>query len=213
MTEAISYERDADSVVTLTIDQPGKSVNPMDAAYADAMGAALDRLEAERDDIAGVVLTSGKETFFAGGDLEMLAAVTPDRAAEFTAEATRMKDQLRRLECLGRPVVAAINGAAVGGGLEIALACHHRLCVDDDNVRIGFPEVTLGLLPGGGGITRLVRMLGVQAALPVLSEGRQLPAGDARDARPSPAHGAAPADVCDRGLDTALCGIPQRPIR
>lgn len=179
--EAIRYERDGDGVVTLTIDQPGKPVNTMDATYADTMSAALDRLEAELDGVTGVVVASGKETFFAGGDLPMLAAVTPDRAAEFTTEVTRMKEQLRRLERLGRPVAAAIAGTALGGGLELALACHHRLCVDDDSIRVGFPEVTLGLLPGGGGVTRLVRMLGVEAALPVLSEGRQLPPRAARD--------------------------------
>ncbi|MGH3425252.1 MAG: 3-hydroxyacyl-CoA dehydrogenase NAD-binding domain-containing protein, partial [Nocardioidaceae bacterium] len=179
--EAIRYERDGDGVVTLTIDQPGRPVNTMDAAYADAMGAVVDRLEAERDAIAGVVVASGKDTFFAGGDLDMLASVTPDRAEELTTEVTRMKDQLRRLERLGRPVAAAIGGAALGGGLELALACHHRLCVDDDAIRIGFPEVTLGLLPGGGGVTRLVRMLGVEAALPVLNEGRQLPPQAASD--------------------------------
>ncbi|MQA78248.1 MAG: 3-hydroxyacyl-CoA dehydrogenase [Streptosporangiales bacterium] len=154
----------------------------MDSAYAGAMATTVDRLEAERDDVAGVIVTSAKKTFFAGGDLDMLYAVTPDRAAEFGAELARIKGQLRRLETLGRPVVAALNGTALGGGYEIALACHHRICVDNRSVRIGLPEVTLGLIPGGGGITRLVRLLGLEKAFPLLTEGRRLRPADALDA-------------------------------
>ncbi|MQA04372.1 MAG: 3-hydroxyacyl-CoA dehydrogenase [Streptosporangiales bacterium] len=178
----ISYAVDADRVVTLTFDQPGRSANTMGAEYTEAMGATVDRLEAERDDIAGVVVTSAKKTFFAGGDLAMLASIRPEQAAEFTTEVARMKDQLRRLERLGRPVVAALNGSALGGGYEIALACHHRICVADDSVRVGLPEVTLGLIPGGGGITRMVRMLGLEAAFPLLTEGKQLRPIDAEHA-------------------------------
>ncbi|MEU0164007.1 3-hydroxyacyl-CoA dehydrogenase NAD-binding domain-containing protein [Streptomyces iakyrus] len=169
----IRYERDGDGIVTLTLDLPG-TANIMNSDYRVAMGATVDRLEAGRDDIAGVVVTSAKKTFFAGGDLNTLVAVTPDTADAFAADLAALKDQFRRLESLGRPVVAAINGSALGGGLEVALACHHRICLDDSAIRIGFPEVTLGLLPGAGGITRTVRMIGVQAALPLLSEGKQL---------------------------------------
>ncbi|HEX6445410.1 MAG TPA: 3-hydroxyacyl-CoA dehydrogenase NAD-binding domain-containing protein [Streptosporangiales bacterium] len=182
MAEHIRYEVGADRVVTLTIDQPGASANVMNSAYADAMGAVVDRLEAERDDIAGVVVTSAKKTFVAGADLEELVRVTPDRAEEFLAELTRVKDQLRRLERLGRPVVAALNGSALGGGFEIALACHHRVCLDDDGIRLGLPEVTLGVAPGGGGITRMVRLLGLEAAFPYLVEGRQVRPGEAKAA-------------------------------
>ncbi|WP_440900696.1 3-hydroxyacyl-CoA dehydrogenase NAD-binding domain-containing protein [Actinosynnema sp.] len=170
---AIRYERDAEGVVTLTMDMSG-SANVMNAEYQEAMGAAVDRLEAERDEITGVVLTSAKKTFFAGGDLNLLVSVTRENSAEVLAGVSDVKAQLRRLEKLGRPVVAAIAGAALGGGLEIALACHHRVVLDDDRIRLGLPEVTLGLLPGGGGVTRMVRMLGLQAALPLLVEGKQL---------------------------------------
>ncbi|AXX32989.1 enoyl-CoA hydratase/isomerase family protein [Actinosynnema pretiosum subsp. pretiosum] len=170
---AIRYERDAEGVVTLTMDMSG-SANVMNAEYQEAMGAVVDRLEAERDEIAGVVLTSAKKTFFAGGDLNLLVSVTPENSAEVLAGVSDVKAQLRRLEKLGRPVVAAIAGAALGGGLEIALACHHRVVLDDDRIKLGLPEVTLGLLPGGGGVTRMVRMLGLQAALPLLMEGKQL---------------------------------------
>ncbi|MFD7658588.1 3-hydroxyacyl-CoA dehydrogenase NAD-binding domain-containing protein [Actinosynnema sp. NPDC059797] len=169
----IHFERDGEGIVTLTMDMSG-SANVMNAEYHRAMGEAVARLEAERDDITGVVLTSAKKTFFAGGDLNLLVRVTPDNAAEALGFLEDVKGQLRRLERLGRPVVAAINGAALGGGFEIALACHHRVVLDDDRIKLGLPEATLGLLPGGGGVTRMVRLLGVQPALPLLMEGRQL---------------------------------------
>ncbi|MEU5696064.1 3-hydroxyacyl-CoA dehydrogenase NAD-binding domain-containing protein [Actinosynnema sp. NPDC020468] len=170
---AIHFERDDEGIVTLTMDMSG-SANVMNAEYHAAMGEAVARLEAEKDDITGVVLTSAKKTFFAGGDLNLLVTVTKENAARALGFLEDMKGQLRRLETLGRPVVAAINGSALGGGLEIALAAHHRIALDDDRIKLGLPEVTLGLLPGGGGVTRLVRLLGVQPALPLLMEGRQL---------------------------------------
>jgi len=161
----IRYERGADGIVVLTLDDPGQSANTMNAAYIRSMGETVERLESERDDIVGVVVTSAKKTFFAGGDLHSMLQATKDDAPALLAEIETVKDQLRRLETLGKPVVAAINGAALGGGLEIALACHHRVAVDARGVEIGLPEVTLGLLPGGGGVTRTVRMLGLQDAL------------------------------------------------
>ncbi|KAA2258817.1 3-hydroxyacyl-CoA dehydrogenase [Solihabitans fulvus] len=173
MSDAIRYERDAEGIVTLTMDMSG-SANVMNAEYHEAMGAAVDRLTAERDEITGVIVTSAKKTFFAGGDLNLLIQVTRDNAEEFGGFLAEVKGQLRRLETLGRPVVAAINGSALGGGLEIALACHHRISLDSDGIKLGLPEATLGLLPGGGGVTRMVRLLGVQAALPLLMEGKQL---------------------------------------
>ena len=161
----IRYERDDEGIVTLTMDDPGAGANTMNDTYVAAMGETVDRLEAERDDITGVVLTSAKKTFFAGGNLTDLQSVTEETAGEFFAGIEGIKSQLRRLEQLGKPVVAAINGAALGGGLELALATHHRIAVDDPKIKLGLPEVTLGLLPGGGGVTRLVRMLGIQEAL------------------------------------------------
>jgi 3-hydroxyacyl-CoA dehydrogenase/enoyl-CoA hydratase/3-hydroxybutyryl-CoA epimerase len=147
----------------------------MNAAYAESMAATLDRLEAEKDDITGVVITSAKNTFFAGGDLNDLKLATPENAPELAAMVRAGKAQLRRLETLGKPVVAAINGAALGGGLEIALATHHRIAVDDPKVQMGFPEVQLGLLPGAGGVVRTVRMLGiVDALMQLLMQGQRL---------------------------------------
>ncbi|MFC7485133.1 3-hydroxyacyl-CoA dehydrogenase NAD-binding domain-containing protein [Knoellia sp. CPCC 206453] len=161
----IHYERDDEGIVTLTMDDPSAGANTMNAAYKAAMGETIDRLEAERDDITGVVLTSGKKTFFAGGNLADLQKITAETVGDSFREVEDIKAQLRRLEQFGKPVVAAINGAALGGGLEIALACHHRIAVDDDKIKLGLPEVSLGLLPGGGGVTRLVRMLGITEAL------------------------------------------------
>jgi 3-hydroxyacyl-CoA dehydrogenase / enoyl-CoA hydratase / 3-hydroxybutyryl-CoA epimerase len=177
MTEnsTIRWERDDDGVVILTLDDPTQSANTMNAAYAESMKATVERLETEKDDIAGVVITSAKKTFFAGGDLNDLRAATPDQSEEIAAFIRDVKAQLRRLETLGKPVVAAINGAALGGGLEIALAAHHRIIIDDAKIQLGFPEVQLGLLPGAGGVTRTVRMIGiVNALLQLLLQGQRV---------------------------------------
>jgi 3-hydroxyacyl-CoA dehydrogenase/enoyl-CoA hydratase/3-hydroxybutyryl-CoA epimerase len=177
MTESttIRWERGEDGIVVLTLDDPNQSANTMNAAYVASMGATVDRLEAEKDEIKGVVLTSAKKTFFAGGDLNDLKRVRPENAAELAEGLKVVKGQLRRLETLGVPVVAAINGAALGGGLEICLATHHRIAVDDSKVKLGFPEVKLGLLPGGGGVVRSVRMFGIADALmKLLLQGKEL---------------------------------------
>ncbi|MCF8571891.1 3-hydroxyacyl-CoA dehydrogenase NAD-binding domain-containing protein [Gordonia sp. HY002] len=166
----ISWEKDADGVVTLTMDDPNQGANTMNNLYRESMAATVDRLEAEKDDITGVVLTSAKKTFFAGGDLKDMTNPPADQTKEelatsINASTNEMKAVLRRLETLGKPVVAAVNGAALGGGLEIALHCHYRVVADVKGAVLGLPEVTLGLLPGGGGVVRTVRLLGIQQAL------------------------------------------------
>ncbi|MGH3931687.1 MAG: enoyl-CoA hydratase-related protein, partial [Pseudonocardiaceae bacterium] len=175
MTGIIRWQSDADGIVTLILDDPGQSANTMNERYVTSMGETVDRLEAERDSITGVIITSAKKTFFAGGDLHSIIAATPDNTVEFGGHVALVKSQLRRLEKLGKPVVAAINGAALGGGLEIALACHHRIALDAPGSKIGFPEVTLGLLPGAGGVVRTVRLLGIADALmKLLLKGQQV---------------------------------------
>jgi 3-hydroxyacyl-CoA dehydrogenase/enoyl-CoA hydratase/3-hydroxybutyryl-CoA epimerase len=175
MSSTIRWEQDADGVVVLTLDDPSSSANTMNDAYVQSMGETVDRLEREKESIRGVVLTSAKKTFFAGGNLGKLIEATPETREQVLAEVTTVKRQLRRLETLGVPVAAAINGAALGGGLEIALAAHHRVVLDDPKIKLGFPEVTLGLLPGGGGIVRSVRLLGlVTALLELLLQGQQV---------------------------------------
>ncbi|WP_040168016.1 3-hydroxyacyl-CoA dehydrogenase NAD-binding domain-containing protein [Microbacterium gorillae] len=160
-----AWEQDADGDVIITLDDPNSAVNTMNEHFTAALHATADRLEAERESIRGVILVSAKKSWFAGGDLNLLRAADPSRATEETAHINAVKADLRRLERLGKPVVAAMNGTALGGGLEVALAAHHRIIVDDPRARFGVPEVSLGLLPGGGGVTRLVRMLGLQRAL------------------------------------------------
>ncbi|MDQ0790498.1 3-hydroxyacyl-CoA dehydrogenase NAD-binding domain-containing protein [Streptomyces sp. B3I8] len=175
-TEAttIRWEQDDTGIVTLVLDDPAQSANTMNQAFRESLAVVTDRLEAEKDAIRGVVITSAKKTFFAGGDLRDLIRVTPETAQELFDAGMAIKRNLRRIETLGKPVVAALGGAALGGGYEIALACHHRVALDAPGSRIGCPEVTLGLLPGGGGVVRTVRMLGIaDALLKVLLQGTQ----------------------------------------
>ncbi len=161
---AIRWEHRPDGIVALVLDEPGRVGNTFSAAYRACMAAVLDRLEAERDHITGVVITSGKESFFAGPDTGAVMAADGDPAALTTAT-RELAGQLRRLERLGRPVVAASNGTALGGGLAIALACQHRIAADAPGIGLGMPEVRLGLLPAAGGLVRAVRLLGIARAL------------------------------------------------
>ncbi|GAA1880422.1 3-hydroxyacyl-CoA dehydrogenase NAD-binding domain-containing protein [Williamsia serinedens] len=166
----IAWEKDADGVVVLTMDDPNQGANTMNDLFQSSLKATVERLEAEKDDITGVVLTSAKKTFFAGGDLKDMTSGRGDKdkveiATEITNRTNELKSYLRRLETFGKPVVSAINGAALGGGLELTLATQHRIAADVKGASIGLPEVTLGLLPGGGGVARTVRLLGIQNAL------------------------------------------------
>ncbi|MFE0463499.1 3-hydroxyacyl-CoA dehydrogenase NAD-binding domain-containing protein [Kitasatospora sp. NPDC058965] len=192
-TTVIRWEQDAEGIVTLVLDDPNQSVNTMNAAFTAEFTAVVERLAATSD-LRGVIITSAKKTFFAGGDLKMLGKVTPAQAGEFLAGSLKLKQAMRTLETLGKPVVAAINGSALGGGLELALACHHRIALDARGSKLGFPEVTLGLLPGGGGVVRTVRLLGLaDALLKWLMTGRQY----------------APADAVSNGLVHELASSPE----
>jgi 3-hydroxyacyl-CoA dehydrogenase/enoyl-CoA hydratase/3-hydroxybutyryl-CoA epimerase len=178
----IQWDKDSDGIVTLTMDDPSGSANVMNDAYIESMGKAVDRLVAEQDSVTGVVITSAKKTFFAGGDVKTMIQAKPEDAGNVFDTVETVKKQLRTLETLGKPVVAAINGAALGGGLEIALACHHRIAADVKGSQIGLPEATLGLLPGGGGVTRTVRMLGIQNAfVTVLAKGTRFKPAKAKE--------------------------------
>lgn len=178
---AIRWEKDADNIVTLTLDDPNQSANTMNELYGRSMAAVVERLEKEKDDIAGIIITSAKKTFFAGGDLRDLLKASKEDAPRYLENVTEIKRQLRVIETLGKPVVAALNGTALGGGLEIALACHYRVAINDKSAQFGLPEVSLGLLPGGGGVTRVVRMLGIQNALMnVLMQGQRMKAEKAK---------------------------------
>ena len=182
---AVRYEKDADGIVTLTLDDPTSSANTMNDLYRASINTAIDRLydelAADESSIKGVVIASAKKTFFAGGNLKGMVTAGPEDAEDVFRMAEDVKAGLRRLEKLPKPVVAAINGAALGGGLEITLACNRRIAVDDRAVKLGLPEVSLGLLPGGGGVTRIVRMFGLQEGLMgFLLEGKQFSPAEAK---------------------------------
>jgi 3-hydroxyacyl-CoA dehydrogenase / enoyl-CoA hydratase / 3-hydroxybutyryl-CoA epimerase len=172
--KAVRWEKAGDGIVVVTLDDPGRSANTMNERYVAAMGDCVDALVADKENITGVIVTSAKKTFFAGGDLDSMSKATPADAGAIMEQTTTVKRQFRKLETLGRPVVAAMAGTALGGGLEIGLACHHRIGLDAKGVVYGLPEVTLGLLPGGGGVVRTVRMLGIaNAVMNVLVQGQR----------------------------------------
>jgi 3-hydroxyacyl-CoA dehydrogenase / enoyl-CoA hydratase / 3-hydroxybutyryl-CoA epimerase len=175
----IRWSLGGDRILQLTMDDPTQRTNTMTDDFLRALRRTIRRLEAEKESYDGVVLTSGKGTFMAGGDLTALMDAGLEDVPATRRRLDSYKDAFRRLEVLGKPVVAALNGTALGGGLEVALACHRRIALDLPDSRLGLPEVTWGLLPGAGGTTRVVRMLGVTESMAqVLVEGRSYsPAG------------------------------------
>jgi len=171
---AIKYDLGSDQILTLTIDMPDQSANTMNREFRTALTETATKVQADLDNIKGIIIASAKKTFFAGGDLNEIHQVTREQAKEFEDMVDGLKANMRILETCGKPVVAAIHGSALGGGLEIALASHHRVVLDNDSIQLGLPEVSLGLLPGGGGTQRLPRMIGLEASFPLLMEGKKL---------------------------------------
>jgi len=170
----IKFEKDPQDIVTLTFDAPGAAVNTMTEAWQSAFADMVARLEREKASIKGVILASAKKTFFAGAELKDVLKFGPDDGPKVFEWIQSVKKHMRALEKLGLPVVAALEGSALGGGWEIALCAHCRIVLDDDKIQLGLPEVTLGLLPGAGGVTKMTRLLGLQGAFPYLVEGRTL---------------------------------------
>jgi 3-hydroxyacyl-CoA dehydrogenase/enoyl-CoA hydratase/3-hydroxybutyryl-CoA epimerase len=170
------WEKDADGIVTLTFDAPGKPVNLLSMAAVAELTKAVETIEGDQT-VKGVIITSAKPgNFCAGADLDEMgdAAGNPAAAKRAFDEMANIHQVLRRLEKLGRPVVAAINGTVLGGGLELTLACHLRIMADDPKARAGFPEAQVGLIPGAGGTQRLPRMIGTMAALPFMLESKRI---------------------------------------
>ena len=160
-----------DGILVATMDLPGRPMNVVGDALLAGLAEAAERLAADPT-VKGLILASAKADFCAGGDLDTMFTWTrPEQPFEASMA---MKRVLRRMETTGKPVVAAIAGHALGGGLEIALACHARIVVDDPKIKLGQPEVKLGLLPGGGGTQRLPRLVGQQAALQICAEGHDI---------------------------------------
>ncbi len=159
-----------DGILVATMDLPGRPMNVVGDTLMDGVAAALKRLA--EPDVKGLILTSGKADFCAGGDLDRMSKwAAPEEPFEASMA---MKRVLRQMELQGKPVVAAINGHALGGGLELALACHARFAINSPRLKIGQPEVKLGLLPGGGGTVRLPRLVGIQQALQICCEGNDI---------------------------------------
>jgi 3-hydroxyacyl-CoA dehydrogenase/enoyl-CoA hydratase/3-hydroxybutyryl-CoA epimerase len=167
---AVSLDVGDDGILVATMNLPGRPMNVVGDKLMEGIAAAVDRLADPA--VKGMVLTSGKADFCAGGDLDRMSRwTTPEEPFEMSMA---MKRVLRQMELQGKPVVAAINGHALGGGLELALACHARIAIDHPKLKLGQPEVKLGLLPGGGGTVRLSRLLGIQAALQICGEGNDI---------------------------------------
>ncbi|NMG69681.1 3-hydroxyacyl-CoA dehydrogenase NAD-binding domain-containing protein [Parazoarcus communis] len=179
MTEVIHISVDADGIATLLFDRTDSNMNTMDMKFMDEIAAAIERLATD-DSIKGAIFTSGKPVFAAGADLKEMEASLDKVDDTPVAERLRMNASLskllRRMETCGKPVACAINGTALGGGTEIALACHYRVVSDARGIQLGLPEVQVGLLPGGGGTQRVSRLVGIQAAMPVVMEGQALSA-------------------------------------
>jgi len=166
-----------DHVGVITIDVPGEKMNTLKAEFVPQIKAVLDEARSHQN-LAGLVLISGKpDNFVAGADISMIASCKTAEEAE--ALAKQGQDVMAMIAALPFPVVAAIHGACLGGGLELALACDARICSLDDKTRLGLPEVQLGLLPGSGGTQRLPRLIGLQQALPLILIGKQLRAKQA----------------------------------
>ncbi|NYT23703.1 enoyl-CoA hydratase/isomerase family protein [Alcaligenaceae bacterium] len=178
MTQGVEFDVDARGIGTLTFDFEGK-VNVMNDAFMQAMEVLVPQVEARREALSGLILSSAKNTFFAGGDLALMGRSKPGMEAFLLEHFERLKGYFRRLEMLGVPMVAAINGTALGGGYELCLACHHRVAIDRPDARIGLPEVGFGILPAAGGVIRLTHLLGLENALEYLLTGRKVTPAEA----------------------------------
>src|SRR6266852_561014 len=169
----ITYNVDSDGIATITWDMPNRTMNVLNEASMTAYAGALE--SALKDDkVKGIILASAKADFIAGADLEMLLSVDTSDAAKLMEQFSQLQKMFRHQETGGKPIVAAINGTALGGGFEICLACHHRIAAANPKAKVGQPEVKIGLLPGGGGTQRIPRLIGVVNAAPILLEGKDL---------------------------------------
>ena len=175
MSSTVTMDVDHDGIAVLTIDVKDKPMNVITADFDQDLGQCLESVISD-EKIVGAVITSAKNDFMAGADLKsMLPALRGLSDKSDVVEKVIASNQtMRKMETCGKPFVAAINGTALGGGLELTLACHYRIAVDRPDAVLGLPEVMVGLLPGGGGTQRLPRLIGVQAALELMTQGKHL---------------------------------------
>lgn len=177
--KAFNLTIDEQNIAWLAIDVPGEKMNTLQAAFAEEMQAIFSELDAQKNSLKGMIVYSLKpDNFIAGADVRMLDAC--QSSTEAAALAKQGQDMFQTLSDLPFPVVAAIHGPCLGGGLELALACHYRVCTDSDKTRLGLPEVQLGLLPGSGGTQRLPRLIGLLPSLDLILTGKQLRAKKAK---------------------------------
>ncbi|WP_312781250.1 3-hydroxyacyl-CoA dehydrogenase NAD-binding domain-containing protein [Brevundimonas sp.] len=182
--ENFKIDVDADGVALITFDVPGRSMNTLTSSVMAEIPQLVERIKTD-DAIKGAVITSGKASgFCAGADLGDIAGGMIGGASLQDAydAGWKMNGALRALETCGKPVAAAINGLALGGGLELTLACHYRVVENDNRIQLGLPEIKVGLFPGGGGTQRLTRLVGVQAAMMAMTEGKSFRPNDAKGA-------------------------------
>ena len=175
----ISYAVDADGIATITWDLPDRPVNVLSMESRLTFVSLVETAIADPA-VRGILITSAKKEFIAGADLTLLQGFRRTPTEQFINKMGTMRDLLRKMETAGKPVIAAMNGTALGGGLEICLACHRRIATDRPDAQFGLPEVGLGLLPGAGGTQRLPRLIGIKAALPLLLDGKRLSAREAK---------------------------------
>ena len=178
--KTIRYQLE-NGIATVTFDEPNSPVNTMCLQWQSDMSELASQVLKDKDAIQGILLTSAKSTFFAGADLKAAMRLTASDAGRIFEEIERVKHSFRTLETLGKPVVSCLNGAALGGGWEVALIGHHRIAVDDRKIQFGLPEVTLGLLPGASGVTKMTRHLGLMGAQPYLVEGKTFSPAQAKE--------------------------------
>ncbi|WP_260258903.1 fatty acid oxidation complex subunit alpha FadJ [Vibrio intestinalis] len=177
--KAFNLTIDDNNIAWLAIDVPNEKMNTLQAAFADEMEQVFAEIEQHKGALQGLIIHSGKpDNFVAGADVRMLDACKSAQEAQALAE--KGQQMFQKLSDLAFPVVAAIHGPCLGGGLELALACDYRVCSDDDKTRIGLPEVQLGLLPGSGGTQRLPRLIGLLPSLDMILTGKQLRAKKAK---------------------------------
>ena len=181
--KTIDYQIDKDGVAILTLDVKDKPMNVMTPEFLSDIRELGGKIAAD-DRAKGAVLTSGKDSFMAGADLKAIVAeFGPDADASRVYEWCRALQQAYRdLETCGKPVAVAINGTALGGGLELCLACHYRVAADNPKAVLGLPEVTVGLMPGAGGTQRLPRLIGIEPALQLITQGKHLKPAEAVEA-------------------------------
>lgn len=167
-----------DQIATICFDSSG-SVNKINQAFREDFEGIIEQLFEQRQELKGIILTSNRPEFVVGADLDEIKSIAERDQTHLRNEVERLNNSLRKLECMGVPVVAVITGSALGGGYEICLACHYRVALHDDSIKIGLPEAQLSLMPGAGGTVRLPKLIGLESALPILMEGKVLRISDA----------------------------------